>query len=308
MPFTIIRGDLLRMKTDAVVTFSDSAAIGSGRPAPLPPGSARLQKSAGLPAKFVIRAGFPARQKSSSEEAAILISCCQAALALCAGKKCRSAAFPLSPLGMPGCPSPEAARLGRRTFYEELCRHDLMIFLVLPPEERYRPQSPYLAEAAASMARYGEASPLPAAAAILGTIMAEPAEGAAPLPADLQDELNHMDESFSHMLFRKIDEAGMTDPECYHRANLDRKLFSKIRSNRNYRPSKVTAVALALALRLPLPEFREFLAKAGYSLSRSSRFDIIVEFFVRRGCYDVFEIDDVLFACDQKLIAPQCRP
>ena len=307
MPFTIIRGDLLRMKTDAVIIFSDSAPIGCAVPAPLPPGSAQIRKSAGLSAKWMISAGAPARQTSSSEEAARLLACCQAALALCADKKCRSAAFPLSPLGMPGCPSPEAARLGRRAFYQELYRHDLMVFLVLPPAEKYRPQSPYLAEAAASMARYGRNPLLPAVPAFLGSVMAEPAGEAAPLPSALQDELNHMDESFSHMLFRKIDEAGMTDPECYRRANLDRKLFSKIRSNRNYRPSKVTAVALALALRLPLPEFREFLAKAGYSLSRSSQFDIIVEFFVRRGCYDVFEIDDVLFACDQKLIAPRCR-
>lgn len=306
MPFTILRGDPLRMKTDAVVTFSDSAA-GPGGPASIPPGTARIRKSAGLPARFVIRAGAPAGQVMPQEEAAILLSCCRAALALCAGKQCRSAAFPLSPLGMPGCPSPDAARLGRTAFYEEVCRHDLMVFLVLPPEKRYRPQSPYLAEAAASMARYDRKSLLPAAPALLAGIRAEPAGEGAPLPAALQDELNHMDESFSHMLFRKIDEAGMTDPECYRRANLDRKLFSKIRSDRNYRPSKVTTVALALALRLPLPEFREFLAKAGYSLSRSSRFDIIVEFFVRRGCYDVFEIDDVLFACDQKLIAPHCR-
>lgn len=307
MPFTIIRGHLLRMKMDAVVTFSDSAAIGPGRPVPLPPGSAQIRKSAGLPAKFMIRAGAPVRQESPSKEAAILLSCCQAALALCDAQRCRSAAFPLSSLGMPGCPSPEAARLGRTAFYEEICRHDLMVFLVLPPEERYHPQSPYLAKAAACMAQYNQRVLLSAAPSFLGGVMTETAEKATPLPAALRDALNHMDESFSHMLFRKIDEEGMTDPECYRRANLDRKLFSKIRSDRNYRPSKVTAVALALALRLPIEEFRDFLAKAGYSLSRSSKFDIIVEFFVCRGCYDVFEIDDVLFACDQKLIAPHCR-
>ena len=132
----------------------------------------------------------------------------------------------------------------------------------------------------------------------------KPSHAAAPVYR-LEDVLSQASESFSQTLFRLIDERGMTDPEVYKRANLDRKLFSKIRSNPQYQPGKSTVLALSVALRLNLDQTTDLLRRAGYALSTSSKADLIVEYFIREGLFSIHEINETLFTFGQKLLGAQ---
>ncbi|MBQ3651502.1 MAG: RNase III inhibitor, partial [Clostridia bacterium] len=119
---------------------------------------------------------------------------------------------------------------------------------------------------------------------------------------ELDDLLRQLDEGFSKTLLRLIDEKGLTDVQCYKRANIDRKLFSKIRSDPQYKPSKTTAIAFALALELTLPEAQSLLARAGYTLSHSYLADIVVEACIQKGIFNVLDVNELLFSYDQPLL------
>lgn len=129
-----------------------------------------------------------------------------------------------------------------------------------------------------------------------------PSRAGATLDAEIAQLVAMLDAPFSTTLLALIDARGMTDAEVYHRANISRQLFSKIRGNESYRPSKQTVVALAIALELDMSATQDLLARAGFTLSKSSKFDVIVRFFIERGIYDLFQLNEVLFAYDLPLV------
>ncbi|MCR5323869.1 MAG: hypothetical protein K6E85_11440 [Lachnospiraceae bacterium] len=156
----------------------------------------------------------------------------------------------------------------------------------------------------ASALMLGEAfnkTPASPAGAALGEAPA-PAPAAKKAARTLDDLMKNVSQTWQESLFRLIDEKGYSDTEVYKRAKIDRKLFSKIRSNPDYQPKKNTAVAFALALKLSLDEVKDFLARAGYALSPSSRFDLIIQYFVEQEVYDLYTINLALFEHDQPLL------
>lgn len=121
-------------------------------------------------------------------------------------------------------------------------------------------------------------------------------------PSSIEDVLKNMDEGFAASLLRRIDASGMTDPQCYNKANIDRKLFSKIKNQKNYRPGKQTVLAFCIALELPLRDAEDLLRRAGYALSPADMGDVIVRYFIEKGKFDIDEINTVLFDHDQRLL------
>lgn len=159
------------------------------------------------------------------------------------------------------------------------------------------------AEACESAARYDKPDDeeAPSEFAVMGSAPMAAMSCAAP-GMSIADRMEHLSDTWQESLLHLIDERGFTDTEVYKKANVDRKLFSKIRSNPAYQPRKITAVALALALELNLDEAKDFLARAGYAFSPSSVFDLIIQYFIENQVYDIYRINTALFEHDQPII------
>ena len=272
-------------------------------------GSAKVTRGYDLPCKYVIHAVGPRWKDGLHGEREQLVSCYKTSLALAKERGCASVAFPLISSGIYGYPKDQALRVAVDTISEFLLENDMTVYIVVFDKSAYQIGNKLFADIAAYIDdKYVAAHTDDAAERLRRLSMPEMSAPVfsmtkmATKAATLDEALKQIDESFSEMLLRKIDERGMTDAQCYKKANIDRKLFSKIRADRLYKPSKPTAIAFCIALELPLDEMREMLMKAGFALSHSNKFDIIVEYFVERGNYNVFEINEALFAFDQSLI------
>lgn len=272
-------------------------------------GQAKITRGYRLPAKYVIHAVGPVWQGGGHGERELLAGAYRASLELALVNGCRTVAFPLISAGAYGYPKDRALKTAVDVIGDFLLVHDMTVYLVIFDRAAFSIGEKLFADIAAyiddryveehtdrreeqyrrAMAFAAEAPPLCASAC-------------PSVPGSLDEALGRLDESFSQMLLRKIDEKGMTGAQCYKKANIDRKLFSKIRSDAHYRPSKPTAMAFAVALELPLDEARELLEKAGFAFSHASKFDIIVEYFIARRNYDIFAINEALFAFDQSLL------
>lgn len=289
-------------------------------------GSAKITGAYHLPCKYVIHAVGPRWLDGKHGERDQLVSCYRTSLVLAKEVKCETVAFPLISSGVYGYPKDQALRVAIDTISEFLLENDMTVFIVIFDKKAYRISEKLFADIEEYIDdRYVDAhtddrserlrqmnafqdityeSATVCEEEEADGLLLPPAQMpvAAKRAASLDDKMKLLDESFSEMLLRKIDESGMTDAQCYKKANIDRKLFSKIRSDKLYKPSKTTVIAFAIALELPLSETKDMLMKAGFALSHSNKFDIIIEFFIENENYNVFEINEALFAFDQSLL------
>ncbi|WP_317335066.1 O-acetyl-ADP-ribose deacetylase [Dysosmobacter welbionis] len=330
MPLQIVRNDITTMKVDAIVNAANESLLGGGGvdgvihraagPELLAEcrtlngcktGQAKITKGYRLPAKFVIHTVGPIWRGGNHGERELLVSAYRSSLELALANRCETVAFPLISSGVYGYPKDQALKVAVDTIGEFLLSHDMTVYLVIFDRAAYTIGGKLFADIAAYIDdRYVEThTDRYENQRRRMALESMPAEEPQWMPAPctigtpgLDEALRKLDESFSQMLLRKIDERGMTDAQCYKKANIDRKLFSKIRSDVHYKPSKPTAMAFAIALELPLAEAREMLEKAGFAFSHASKFDIIVEYFIAHRNYNIFEINEALFAFDQSLL------
>ena len=332
MPLEIVRNDITKMSVDAIVNAANTTLLGGGGvdgaihraagPQLLEEcrtlhgcrtGEAKITRGYRLPCKYVIHTAGPIWQDGHHGERELLTACYRNSLELADKYHCESVAFPLISSGVYGYPKAQALKVAMDTITQFLLDHDMTVYIVVFGSKSFRTGSRLFADIAeyiddhyvdthsdslrerqrrSAALRCGE-EPVCAYAA------AEPAPAAV---RGLDERLAHLDAGFSETLLRLIDRSGKKDSEIYKKANVDRKLFSKIRTKADYRPSKSTVLAFAVALELDLNETRDLLARAGYALSASSKFDVIVEYFIARKRYDIFEINEALFAFDQSLL------
>lgn len=329
MPFEMVRNDIVNMKVDAIVnTANPRPIIGAGTDKAvhdkagarlllarkeignIAVGEAAITPAFDLDANYVIHTAGPIWKDGRSGEEKLLASCFRNSLGIAKKKSCESIAFPLISTGSYGFPKPLALQIAVREISSFLMENEMQVYLVVfekqsfeLSEKLFKSVSSYIDENYVSEkinAEYKmsnlrsyellfEASDTPR----YGTICSNP---------NLDGMLENLDKGFSETLLDLIDRTGKKDSEIYKRANVDRKLFSKIRNNADYRPSKTTAIAFAIALELDLDETSNLLSRAGYALSQSSKFDVIVRYFIENKKYDIFEINSALFRFDQPLL------
>lgn len=325
----IVRNDITTMQVDVIVNAANTALqMGGGVCGAIfnaagaselqvacneiggcPVGGAVLTDGFQLQAKKIIHTVGPIWQGGTANEEMFLRNCYKNSLALAVTHGYESVAFPLISTGIYGYPKEQALQIAISTISEFLMEHDLYVYLVVYDQKAFGLSKKlftsiteyidehYVEEQDLKYYRNRE---------ILDEeIVLESQMFPVEIPVrkrSLEDVLSQLDESFAESLLRLIDDKGMTDAETYKKANIDRRLFSKIRNTVDYTPLKKTVIAFAIALELSIDETIDLLAKAGYTLSQSSKFDLIIEYFIEEENFNIHEINEALFNFEQVLL------
>lgn len=332
MPLNIVRNDITKMNVDVIVNAANSSLkMGGGVCGAIfrAAGVMELQNACNeigqcavgqvvitdafnLNAKFIIHTVGPVWRGGLHNEAQFLASCYENSLKLAVQNNCQSIAFPVISSGIYGYPKREALQIAVTTISSFLLNNEIDVTIVVFDKQAVQLSEKLFysiqqfiddhyekdqdtkrrRQAIESYQIYSEEAIENQEEPIIYSIGEQ----------SLEDMLDQLDETFSERLFRLIDEKGKTDVETYKRANIDRRLFSKIRNKREYTPQKKTVIAFAIALELNIDETLDLLNTAGYSLSNSNKFDVIIKFFIEQKNFNIFEINEALFTFEQELL------
>ena len=329
MPLHIVRQDITKMKCDAIVNAANSSLLGGGgvdgaihKAAGIglyyeckelggcDTGDAKLTLGYDLPCKYVIHTVGPVWKGGNNGERELLVSCYKKSLTLAKEKNCQTVAFPLISSGIYGYPRREALTVAADTISEFLSCNEMTVYLVVFDKLSYSISarlfyevSQYIddnyvgeieepcflrrCESASFNASYSKALPLSEEKiAEKGRI-------------SLTDMLSKLDDNFAVTLLKLINVKGLSDVECYKKANVSKQTWYKIMNEKDYKPSKNTVISFAIALELTLDEAQQLLSTVGFTLSKSSKFDVIIEYFLKKREYNIFTINETLFKFDQ---------
>lgn len=334
MPFEIVRNDITAMAVDAIVnTANPRPVIAAGvdsmihqKAGPrllearqkignIAVGSAAITDAFELPARFVIHTAGPVWRGGFLGESMLLRSCYDSALILALEKGCKSIAFPLISTGNYGFPKDKALQIAISVFSSFLLEHEMQIYLVVYDQTSFKLSEKLFQRVASYIDKHYVDVQKKATYSARGARprrdmedmcecaeLRECVEFLECVPMSLVDKLKQADAGFTETLLKLIDKTGKKDSEIYKRANLSKQHFSKIRNNPDYKPTKPTAIALALALELDMDGTKDLIGRAGYALTNSSKFDLIIQYFIEQGNYNVIEINMALYEFDQSLL------
>ena len=336
MPFEVVRNDITNMRVDAIVnTANPNPVIGLGTDStihekagpellkarckigPIAVGDAAITPAFGLPSRYVIHTVGPVWEEGKRNEETLLRSCYEKSLQLALENGCQSIAFPLISSGNYGFPKDKALQIAISAFGAFLLEHEMQIYLVVFNRDAYQLSEKLFSHVASYIDQnYVDAREVetydpnrcvraPRNRQVRDCEIFEAkcmAPMAAPKATSLGGILLQVDAGFTETLLKLIDQTGKKDSEIYKKAHVSKQHFSKIRNNPHYQPTKATAIAFALALELNLEATKELIGRAGYALTNSSKFDLIIQYFIERENYDIVEINLTLYEFDQTLL------
>lgn len=312
MPFKIIREDITKLNVDAIVNAANSRLKQGGgvcgaiffaageehlqkacdRIGHCATGSAVITPGFKLKAKYIIHTVGPIFGQNPHLEADELYSCYESSLKLAKKNNIASIAFPLISTGIYGYPKRQALSIATKAIVDFLANNEMDVFLVVYDSGSYKISEQLFENVKAYISDREVKRDFRRKFSSYNTYA--PCDSAFTKSSSLEDILQESSQTFSQKLFSLIDRKGMSDVEVYKRANIDRKLFSKMRKA-DYVPKKTTVIALIIALRLDMDDAKDLLMLAGFAFSPASKTDLIIQYFIEREEYDIYKINETLF-------------